>query len=48
MGTTLGAEKKGSVLTKQEEKLTNVPVSTAAAKPSQHMTETKRVELNKL
>ena len=51
MATTLGAEKKGSDLTKQEEKMTNAPVRTAASEPgntSQHTTETKKVELNKL
>ena len=48
MATTLGAEKKGSELTKREEKMTNAPVRTAASKPSQHTTETKKVELNKL
>ena len=43
--------KKGSDLTKQEEKMTNAPVRTAASEPgntSQHTTETKKVELNKL
>ena len=48
MATTLGAEKKRSVLTKQEEKMTNVPLCTAASKSSQHTTETERVELSKL
>ena len=51
MPTTLGAKKKGSDLTKQEEKMTNAPVRTAASEPgntSQHTTETKKVELNKL
>ena len=48
MATTLGAEKKGSVLTKQEEKMTNAPVRTAASEPSKHTTEMKKVELNKL
>ena len=51
MATTLGADKKGSDLTKQEEKMTNAPVRTAASEPgdtSQHTTETKKVELNKL
>ena len=51
MATTLGAEKKGSDLTKQEEKMTNAPVRTAASEPgntSQHTTETKKVEVNKL
>ena len=48
MATTLGAEKKESVFAKQEEKMTNAPVRTAASEPSQHMTETKKVELNKL
>ena len=50
MATTLGADKKGSDLTKQE-KMTNAPVRTAASEPgdtSQHTTETKKVELNKL
>ena len=46
MATTLGAEKKGSVLTKQEEKMTNAPEPTAASEPSQYTTETKKVELN--
>ena len=45
---TLGAGKKGSHLTKQEEKMTNVPVRTAASEPSQHTTETKKVQLNEL
>ena len=51
MATTLGAEKKGNDLTKQEEKMTNAPVRTAASEPgntSQRTTETKKVELNKL
>ena len=48
MVTTLGAEKKRSDLTKREEKTTNTPVHTAASEPSQHTTETKKVELNKL
>ena len=48
MATTLGAEKKRNVLTKQEEKMTNAPIRTAAFEPSQHTTETKKVELNKL
>ena len=48
MATTLGAEKKGSGSTKGEEKMTNAPVRTAASEPSQHTTETKKVELNKL
>ena len=51
MATTLGAEKKGSDSTKREEKMTNAPVRTAASEPgdtSQHTTETKKVELNKL
>ena len=51
MATTLGAEKKGSDLTKKEEKMTNAPVRTAASEPrdaSQHTTEAKKVELNKL
>ena len=46
MATTLGAEKKGSDLTKQEEKMTNASVRTAASDPgdtSQHTTETKKV-----
>ena len=47
MATTLGAEKKGSDLTKGEEKMTNAAVRTAASEPSQHTTETKKVELNK-
>ena len=50
MATTLGAEKNGSDLTKQEEKMTNAPVRTAPSEPgdtSQHTTETKKVELNK-
>ena len=41
MATTLGAEKKRSDLTKQEEKMTNAPVRTAASEPgdtSQHTT----------
>ena len=45
MSTTLGAEKKGSDLTKQEEKMTNAPVRTAASEPrntSQHTTETRK------
>ena len=52
MATTLGADKKGSDLTKQEEKMTNAPVRTAASEPGdtshQHTTEMKKVELNKL
>ena len=51
MATTLGAEKKGSDLTKQEEKMTNAPVRTAGSEPrdaSQHTTEAKKVKLNKL
>ena len=48
MATTLGAEQKGSELTKREEKMTNAPVRTAASEPSQHTTETKKVKLNKL
>ena len=48
IATALGAEKKGSVLTKQEEKMTNAPVRIAASEPGQHTTETKKVELNKL
>ena len=48
MATKLGTEKKDSVLTKQEEKMTNAPVRTAASEPRQHTTETKKVELNKL
>ena len=48
MATALGDEKKGSDLTKQEEKMTNAPVHTAASAPSQHTTERKKVELNKL
>ena len=48
MATTLGAEKKGSGSTKGEEKMTNAPARTAASEPSQHTTETKKVELNKL
>ena len=48
MATTLGAEKKRNDLTKREQKMTNAPVRTAASVPSQHMTETKKVELNKL
>ena len=32
----------------REEKMTNAPVCTAASEPSQHTTETKKVELNKL
>ena len=48
MATTVGAEKKRNDLTKQEEKMTNAPVRTAASEPSQHTTETKKVELNKL
>ena len=49
MATTLGAEKKGSDLTKEEEKMTNAPVRTAASESgdtSQHTTETRKVELN--
>ena len=45
---TLGAEKKRNDLTKREEKMANAPVRTAASEPSQHKTETKKVELNKL
>ena len=41
-------KKKGSVLTKQKEKMTNAPVRAAASEPSQHTTETKKVGLNKL
>ena len=48
MATTLDAEKKRNDLTKREEKMTNAPVRTAASEPSQHTTETKKVELNKL
>ena len=48
MATTLGAEKKRSFLTKREEKMTNAPVRTATSEPSQHTTDTKKVELNKL
>ena len=50
MATTLGAEKKRNDLTKREEKMTNAPVRvrTAASEPSQHTTETKKVELSKL
>ena len=48
MATTLGAEKKGSGSTKGEQKMTNAPVRTAASEPSEHTTETKKVELNKL
>ena len=48
MATTIGAGKKRNDLTKQEEKMTNAPVRTAASEPSQHTTETKKVELNKL
>ena len=48
MATTLGAEKKRNDLAKREEKMTNAPVRTAASEPSQHTTETKKVELNKL
>ena len=48
MATTLGAEKKRNDLTKREEKMTNAPVRTAASEPSQHTTETKKVEMNKL
>ena len=33
---------------KREEKMTNAPVRTAVSEPSQHTTETKKVELNKL
>ena len=40
--TTLGAKKKGSVLKKPKEKMTNAPVRTAASEPSQHTTETTR------
>ena len=45
MATTLGAEKKRS---ERQEKMTNAPVRTAATKPGQHTTETKKVELNTL
>ena len=48
MATTFGAEKKRNDLPKREEKMTNAPVRTAASEPSQHTTETKKVELNKL
>ena len=48
MATTLSAEKKRNDLTKQEEKMANAPVRTAASDPSQHTTETKKVKLNKL
>ena len=48
MATTVGAEKKASDSTKGEEKMTNAPVRTVASEPSQHTTETKKVELNKL
>ena len=48
MATTLGSEKKQNDLTNREEKMTNAPVHTAASEPSQHMTETKKVELDKL
>ena len=48
MATTFDAEKKRSDLTKQEEKMTNAPVRTAASEPNQHTTETKKAELNKL
>ena len=51
MATTLGAEKKRNDLTKREEKMTNAPARTALSEPgdtSQHTTETKKVELNKL
>ena len=48
MATTLGAEKKRNDLTKREEKMTNAPARTAASEPSQHTTEAKKVELNKL
>ena len=48
MATTFGAEKKRNDLTKQEEKMTNASVRTAASEPNQHKTETKKVELNKL
>ena len=41
-------EKKGSVLIKQKEKMTNAPVRTAASEPSQHTTETRKVGLDKL
>ena len=47
MATTLGAQKKRNDLTKREEKMTNAPVRTAS-EPSQHKTETKKVELKKL
>ena len=47
MATTLNAEKKRNDLTKQEEKMTNPPVRTAASEPNQHTTETRKVELNK-
>ena len=51
MTTTLGEEKKRSDLIKRQEKMTNAPLRTAASEPadnSQHTTETKKVELNKL
>ena len=51
MATTLGVEKKRSDLTKRQEKMTNAPVRNAASEPrdtSQHTTEKKKVELNKL
>ena len=48
MATTLGAEKKRNDLTKREEKMTNAPVRTAASEPSQHTTETNKVELSTL
>ena len=51
MTTTLGAEKKRNDSIKRQEKVTNAPLRTAvseAADNSQHTTEKKKVELNKL
>ena len=50
MTTTLGEEKKRNDLIKRQEKMTNVPLRTAASEPgdnSQHTAETKKVKLNK-
>ena len=51
MTTTLSAEKKRNDLKKPNEKVTNAPLRTAVSEAGdniQHMTETKKVELNKL
>ena len=51
MTTTLGAEKKRNDLKKRQEKVTNAPLRTAVSEAgdnSQHTTQTKKVELNKL